>query len=120
MGKKTNEYVSSRVSSVIGKGTEIEGIIRPHELIRIEGSVKGQIISEGTVIIGRGGYIDGIINADILLAGGEIRGEIFAKKVEVNPSGKIFGDIHTKSLIVDEKAIFEGRCEMTDQNQSEE
>lgn len=114
MGKKTEEYVANRVNSVIGKGTEFEGTIRTRETVRIEGVVKGNIFSEGTLIIGNGGLVDGKIEAANILVGGEVRGELFASnKIEANANGRIIGNIHTKSLIVDEKAIFQGTCEMT-------
>ena len=98
MGKKADEYIASRVNSVIGRGTEFEGTIRTKETIRVEGFVKGNIISEGTVIIGNGGNVDG--------------------KIEANSSGRIFGNLHTKGLIVDEKALFQGTCEMTGREES--
>lgn len=120
MGKKTDEYVASRVNSVIGKGTEFEGTIRTRETFRVEGLVKGHIISEGTLIIGNGGKVDGRIDAADILVGGEAYGELYAtNKVEANSSGRIYGNIHTKSLIVDERAIFEGTCEMTGRTQPE-
>jgi len=113
MGKKTEEYVASRVNSVIGKGTEFEGTIRTKETFRVEGVVKGNIISEGTLIIGNGGYVDGKIEAVNIMIGGEAHGEICASnRVEANASGRIYGNIHTKSLIVDENALFQGTCEM--------
>ena len=114
MGKKADEYIASRVNSVIGKGTEFEGTIRTKETIRVEGFVKGNIISEGTVIVGNGGNVDGKIEAANILIGGEVHGELFAtEKIEANSSGRIFGNLHTKGLIVDEKALFQGTCEMT-------
>ena len=114
MGKKADEYIASRVNSVIGRGTEFEGTIRTKETIRVEGFVKGNIISEGTVIIGNGGNVDGKIEATNILVGGEVHGELFAsEKIEANSSGRIFGNLHTKGLIVDEKALFQGTCEMT-------
>jgi len=120
MGKKTDEYVASRVNSVIGKGTEFEGTIRTKETFRVEGFVKGHIISEGTLIIGNGGKVDGRIDAADILVGGEAYGELYAtNKVEANSSGRIYGNIHTKGLIVDERAIFEGTCEMTGRTQPE-
>ena len=106
MGKKADEYIASRVNSVIGRGTEFEGTIRTKETIRVEGFVKGNIISEGTVIIGNGGNVDGKIEATNILVGGEVHGELFAsEKIEANSSGRIFGNLHTKGLIVDE--VFE-------------
>ncbi|MBO4679068.1 MAG: polymer-forming cytoskeletal protein [Lachnospiraceae bacterium] len=119
MGKKADEYIASRVNSVIGKGTEFEGTIRTKETIRVEGFVKGNIISEGTVIIGNGGNVDGKIEAANILIGGEVHGELYAsEKIEANSSGKIFGNLHTKGLIVDEKALFQGTCEMTGREES--
>jgi len=114
MGKKADEYIASRVNSVIGKGTEFEGTIRTKETIRVEGFVKGNIISEGTVIVGNGGNVDGKIEAANILIGGEVHGELYAsEKIEANSSGRIYGNLHTKGLIVDEKALFQGTCEMT-------
>ena len=111
---KSDEYKAGRVSSVIGKKTVIEGTVTGNELLRIDGLVKGTVRSEGKVIIGNGGKIEGRVEANEIYVGGTVEGELFATgKVEANRTGRIFGDIHTKSLIVDEDAIFEGRCEMT-------
>ena len=72
MGKRTDDYVASKVNSVIGKGTEFEGTIRTKETVRIEGTVKGEIYSEGTLIVGNGGLVDGKIDAANILIGGEV------------------------------------------------
>ena len=111
---KSDEYKSGRVSSVIGKKTVVEGTLKGYELLRIDGLVKGKVVSDGKVIIGRGGMVEGIVDAVEIYVGGTINGELFAsEKVEANPTGEIYGDIHTKRLIVDDNAVFEGRCEMT-------
>ena len=111
---KSDEYKSGRVSSVIGKKTVVEGSLKGYELLRIDGLVKGKVESDGKVIIGRGGMVEGIVEAVEIYVGGTINGELFAsEKVEANPTGEIYGDIHTKRLIVDDNAVFEGRCEMT-------
>ncbi len=110
---KSDDYKSGRVSSVIGKKTIVEGTLIGNELLRIDGLVKGTVKSEGKIIIGNGGTVEGIVEAHEIYVGGTIRGELFATgKVEANCTGKIFGDIHTKNLVVDENALFEGRCEM--------
>ena len=115
MGKRTEEYVSNRVNTVIGKGSEFEGTIKTRETFRVEGRVKGNIISEGTLIIGNTGYVDGIIETVNITVGGETHGKIHASgRIEVNAGGKVLGDIKTGSLIVDDKAIFQGTCIMLD------
>ena len=55
------------------------------------------------------------------MIGGEAYGDIYASnRVEANASGRIYGNIHTKSLIVDENAIFQGTCEMTGREEKKE
>lgn len=116
---RSEDYKAGRISSVIGRQTFIEGTLTGKELLRIDGNVKGTVLSEGRVIIGCDGYVEGTLRVHELIVGGIIEGEIFSDgKVEVNKTGKIFGDIHTKALIVDENARFEGRCEMIRDDES--
>lgn len=111
---RADDYTAGRVSSVIGKKTIVEGKLIGNELLRVDGLVRGTVSSEGKVIIGRDGKVEGTVEAAEIYVGGIIEGELFASvKVEASKTGRIFGDIHTKSLIVDDNAIFEGRCEMT-------
>lgn len=121
MGKRTDNYVASRVSTVVGKGTEFIGTLKTKETVRIEGHVDGEVESDGTFIVGFGGRVDGKINAENILIGGEVHGDLFATgKIEINPTGKVYGNIHTKELIVDEKALFTGTCEMTGREETKE
>ncbi len=118
---RSDDYKAGRLCSVIGKKTVVEGVVRGNELLRIDGLVKGEVRSEGKVIIGNGGCVEGKIYAEEIFVGGTIRGELFASgKVEANKTGEILGDIHTKTLIVDENAVFEGRCEMIREKKEEE
>lgn len=117
---KAEKYNSGKVSSVIGKNTVIEGKVTGNELLRIDGLVKGEVFSEGRVIIGREGRVEGIARAKELYVGGLVKGEVFSDdKVEINATGKVLGDIHTKRLIVDDNAVFEGRCEMLTEEKTE-
>ena len=110
---RSDEYKAARVSSVIGRKTEIEGTLRGYELLRIEGLVKGDVVSDGKVIVGRDGRVEGKITAVEIYVGGVVHGKLYASgKVEANGTGRIYGDIVTKALIVDENALFEGRCKM--------
>lgn len=110
---RSEDYKSARVSSVIGKKTIVEGTLIGNELLRIDGLVKGIVKSEGKIIVGNGGKVEGKIEANEIFVGGTVEGELFAtEKVEANPTGRIYGDIHTKRLIVDDNAVFEGRCYM--------
>jgi len=53
------------------------------------------------------------VHADKLVVLGEIRGQVEgASRIEIYAGGRLFGDIETKCLVVQEGATFEGRSRM--------
>ena len=56
MAKKTNQTMI--VNTVIGAGTEFVGDLNTKDTARIDGVIRGNIQSEGTVIIGTNGRVD--------------------------------------------------------------
>ena len=108
----------SIVRCIVGVKTVFDGTMTTEETTRIEGTVNGNVIAEGTLIIGQTGKVNGDITAKCILIAGEVRGDLYASiKIEASASGRIYGNIKTKSLVIDEKAVFQGKCEM---NVSEE
>jgi len=58
--------------------------------------------------------IDADIHISYIFISGEIRGNIIADhKIDIHPSGKIFGNIQTPTLSIQEGAIFEGDVRMS-------
>ena len=103
----------TRLDTLIGNGTVFEGSLTSKESICVEGTVRGKIDCEGSVIIGEKGRVDADIFADTVLLGGEVNGNIVSKtKLEITTSGKLRGDIKTGSLIIAEGVLFEGKCQM--------
>jgi len=50
-----------------------------------------------------------------MIISGEVHGNIFAeKKIEITVPGKLFGNIQTPKLVLEEGVIFEGNCKMKD------
>ncbi|MDH5657654.1 MAG: polymer-forming cytoskeletal protein [Spirochaetia bacterium] len=99
------------MNSLIGEGSEFRGEFKVKDLIRVDGYFKGNIITEGKVLIGQSGVIESDINAGIVVVGGTIRGSIYATdRVILLSTCRLYGDIVTGNLIVEEGVIFEGRC----------
>ncbi|MFZ3071941.1 MAG: polymer-forming cytoskeletal protein [Thermodesulfobacteriota bacterium] len=97
----------------IGKGVQAEGKLIFDGTVRIDGRFKGEVESNGTLVIGEDALIEATLNIDTIVVSGEIRGVINAKsRVELRGPGKVFGDIRTPTLIVGEGVIFEGNCMM--------
>lgn len=99
------------LNSLIGEGSEFRGEFKVKDLIRIDGYFKGNIITEGKVLVGKSGIVDTDIRAGIVVIGGTVRGSIQAdKRVVLLSTCKLKGDIVTKNLLVEEGVLFEGRC----------
>lgn len=108
---KKKEY---QLMAYLGKEMEPDGKLKSHgNTIRIDGHFKGEILAEGTLIIGEEGMIEANIEASCIEISGEIHGNIHAdKRVDIYATGKVFGDINSPIVAIDEGGIFEGICQM--------
>jgi len=80
---------------------------------RIDGHVKGNIISEQTVILGEGAKVEGQIEGNRVVIAGRFDGVIFAKgRVEIQVKGVVTGEVHSPCMVIDPGGIFDGRCHM--------
>ena len=103
----------TQISTIIGAGSECGGDFRAEGSIRVDGTVNGNVIVTDAVIVGASGCINGDISAKSVIIGGEIYGNLnVPEKVELTSTARVIGDITTGGLVIDEKAIFQGRCDM--------
>jgi cytoskeletal protein CcmA (bactofilin family) len=96
----------SRSMTVVGKIVD-EGTV--HVLGRLEGELRAL-----TVLIGEGAKVDGDLVADELTIGGMVKGTIHAKRVRLNSTAVVEGDIFHQSLSIEENARFEGSSKRED------
>lgn len=102
-----------QINAFLGKDTEFDGKLSFSGTVRIDGIFKGEIFTEGTLIVGETAVITSNIQASHLIISGEIRGNIVAKsRVEIHAPGKVFGNMQTPVLTIDEGVIFDGNCHM--------
>lgn len=108
-----NELHSQKINSIIGPDTLFEGNFTTKETTRIEGVIRGNIKAEGTLVIGSSGKVYGNVEAEHVIVGGLVEGDLVVNgKIEIIATGTIQGDITTKILVIDENAIFQGTCTM--------
>jgi len=105
--KKTNAV------ALLGRNTVFEGKLSFHGTVRIDGHFKGDISSDGTLVIGEHGIIEANIHSNCIVISGEVHGNINAGfSIEILAKGKVYGNVFTPSLIIHEGVIFEGSCRM--------
>jgi len=105
--------VKDQINAFLGKDTEFEGKLSFTGAVRMDGSFKGEIFTEGTLIVGETALIESDISASHLIISGEVRGNIVAEdRIEIHAPGKVVGNIKAPVVIIDEGVIFEGNCQM--------
>lgn len=93
--------------------TVFDGNLSFNKTVKIEGKFKGKINSDGTLIIGRDADVEANIKASSVILEGTIKGNIEAMdKLEILPTGKLYGNIKTSKLKIADGVVFEGSCEM--------
>jgi len=101
------------INAFLGSNTEFEGKLSFAGAVRIDGRFKGEIFTEGTLIVGETAQIQSDVYVSHIIVSGEIRGNIVAeKKIEIHAPGKVFGNIQAPAIVIDEGVIFEGNCRM--------
>jgi cytoskeletal protein CcmA (bactofilin family) len=111
-GSSTNGS-SEEWTGFIDQGVTLEGTLQLTGTFRIDGNVKGNIISEQTLILGENAKVEGQIEGNRVVIAGRYDGVIFAKgRVEIQPKGVVTGEVHSPCLVIDPGGIFDGRCHM--------
>ncbi len=108
-----SEARQSDLNGFLDSGSHLKGELRFDTSFRVDGKFTGSIFSEGDLMVGEGGEIEGDLAVGRVFVSGTIRGSLRAsRRVQIAPSGKVFADIETPSLEIEDGALFEGRCSM--------
>lgn len=114
--KKNKELI---ITTLIGKGAECNGDFSASGSARIDGCINGNVTVTGTLIIGVTGSINGDVSASSTIIGGEVIGNVTAsERTELTQTARVIGDINTEIIVIDEKAIFQGGCNMNQETGS--
>jgi cytoskeletal protein CcmA (bactofilin family) len=104
---------SEEWTGFIDQGVMLEGTLTVKGTFRVDGNVKGNIISDQTIILGEGAKVEGQIEGNRVVISGRFDGVIFAKgRVEIEAKGVVTGEVHSPCLVIDPGGIFDGRCHM--------
>ena len=108
-----NSNNTSSVVNMIGNGTVITGDIQSKSDIRIDGILKGSVKTEGKLVVGSTGVVEG----DVVCVSADVSGEIKAKitvsqLLSLKSTSKLNGDIITNKLSIEPGATFSGSCSM--------
>ena len=103
------------MNTIIGKDTVFNGTLDVKGALRVDGTVKGKIICSDCVTVGSTGVVEAEIEGNTAIIAGRMAGNInTTEKIELQAKCEMEGDLKTKSLIIEQGAVFCGACNMKD------
>ena len=99
--------------TVIGANVKLVGALRDVNDITVHGAVDGEVNSEKAITVGETATVKGPVAGATVTIAGTVRGAIEADtRLEIMPTGKVYGNITTRDLIIRSGAIFVGKSAM--------
>jgi cytoskeletal protein CcmA (bactofilin family) len=106
---------SGDLNGFLDRGSSFKGELEFEDTMRIDGKFNGRIRSKNELIVGEAAHIEGEIHVGRIAISGTVMGKITAdQRVEIHRNGKVYSDIDTPALVIEEGAIFQGNCVMGD------
>lgn len=103
----------SNLNAFLGEGTSFKGALTFEGTVRIDGKLEGEIFTKDTLVIGEAAQVSAAIHAGVVVISGTVHGNITAeRKIDIHASGRLFGNISTPTLVIEEGVVFEGGCTM--------
>jgi cytoskeletal protein CcmA (bactofilin family) len=120
MFKKNQDIDSTKIDTIIGKETSINGTIEAKGILRVDGRITGQLNTNGDVIIAASGTVEADVRCRSISIAGTLKGNVEATGIlEIEPSGRMIGDITVAKLAIGDGATFDGVCKMQSQVKQE-
>lgn len=110
--EKTQFESPDRLNRIV-EGTKIIGDLISESNIRIDGEVHGNVSTASKVVIGENGFVKGNLTCQEADIEGKIEGKLMIEGLLIlREQAKIYGDINTVKLHIEEGAFFLGACKM--------
>jgi cytoskeletal protein CcmA (bactofilin family) len=101
------------VSAFVGKGVVFKGTITYNGTVRIDGTLEGEIHTDGILLVGEEAVITAKVTAGTIVCKGKITGDIHVRdKMKLRAPAIINGGVTTPMLSMEEGVLFNGTLEM--------
>ena len=105
--EKNNEINS------ISSGSKLTGDLTSSGDVRIDGQLNGTVKTEGRLVLGDKGVIEGEVVCKSAIIGGELKATIVSEDLlTLKSTAKLSGEIIAGKLAIEPGAVFSGKCSM--------
>ncbi len=110
-------YNTSASCCILEKDSSFIGEFKSKCDFRVDGNFEGSIETNGKVVIGKNGCIEGTVVCSSADIEGAINGTIHVKDLlSIRSTGEVKGDVVMSKLVVESGAIFNAKSSMKDEN----
>jgi len=104
----------TRIDSLIGDGTTVEGNVMFSGGLRVDGRVKGNVLTAddqpSTLVLSERARVEGEIRVSHAVINGTVVGPVFGGEyVELQAKSNVTGDVHYRTLEIQLGAVVQGR-----------
>ena len=104
------------VHTILGPESSFEGKLAFDGTVRIDGHFKGEVRTDGILVIGQTAKVEAQVFVGSIVINGEVMGDITAKgSIEIHAPGKVRGNISAKELQISKGALFDGTSRMVEE-----
>ena len=105
--EKNNEINS------ISTGSRIDGDLVSKSDVRVDGELNGSIKTDGRLVLGEEGVVEGTVHCKSAIIGGELKATITSEDLlTLKSTAKLSGEIIAGKLAIEPGAVFSGKCSM--------
>ena len=110
-------YNNSASCCILEKDSSFKGEFKSECDFRVDGNFEGSIETNGKVVIGKNGLVEGTVVCSSADIEGAINGTIRVKDLlSIRSTGEVKGDVVMSKLVVESGAIFNAKSSMKDEN----
>jgi cytoskeletal protein CcmA (bactofilin family) len=99
--------------TILTSGCHFTGKLYCRGATRIGGTIEGQVIAEGLLVVENDAVVTGDVDAEDIVIHGRVEGKLEGRnRVEMCATADVAADISTPSLVVHDGAMFNGKTSM--------
>lgn len=102
------------LNGFLDAGSFIDGTLHFEDTFRLDGRLRGSVVSRGDLVVGEHGEVEADIEVGRIFVSGTVRGKVTAHhRLEIAAGGRVLADLETPSLVVEDGATLQGQCNMS-------
>lgn len=104
---------TEELNGFLDQGSEFLGELRFRHTFRVDGHVRGKIVSDNTLIVGETGRVEADIDCGVVSIRGTVVGHVRGRqRIEVLAGARVQGSLEAPKLLIEDGASFQGDCDM--------